>query len=121
MRYLAITVACLLLASCDLLGPTACSKDGRFGIFLIASDSVTGQLVTDPAGRATASDGAYVETQPMAISDFYFALNRPGTYSVTIEATAYETWLRDRIVVKRGRDGCSVETVRMEARLQPRS
>lgn len=64
------------------------------------------------------TDGPYREVmEPIGPGGLWGAPERPGTYDVEITADGYRTWNRQGVEVKMDRDGCHVETVRLDARM----
>jgi hypothetical protein len=113
-----------ILALCaGCIGPFApCSGVGNFGVLVTVVDSATGK---PPSSRPTLiiTEGAtYADTalgttnSPILIPA---ALERPGTYSLTVTADGYRPWTRDGVRVREGGRCDDIQTVRLTARLQP--
>ncbi len=109
----------------DILdGGRACTAEFRFGIVVRVVDSVSS---ADAAAGATVviRDGAYVDSLPAPPdqsfpgASFAGAGERAGTYTVTVTKAGYRPWARNGVVVTRNE--CHVNTVQLEARLQPAS
>lgn len=117
-----------LAATCGTFVASACSSpvcpDEVYpGIVVSVIDSVTGEPAAAGA-TGMVVDGSYSELMSAhridgngKILSLAAATGREGTYSVTIEKPGYETWFLDGIQVSEGL--CSVETVELNARLQP--
>jgi hypothetical protein len=120
-------LTCLpVLALCaGCIGPFApCSGVGNFGVLVTVVDSTTGGppssrpslIITEGAAYAdTASGTAPGEASPVLIPA---ALERPGTYSLTVTAAGYRRWTRDGVRVREGGRCDDIQTVRATARLQ---
>lgn len=123
-------ISTLLLLTC-LLALTGCgSSDGVLcgdhverGIVVAVYDAQThAPIAKDAVG--TIEDGSYMETLTPAGGDSQGnlisiggAFERPGTYTVRIEKSGYQTWEKKNVRVTKG--VCNVNTVTLEADLQP--
>ena len=120
-RLSIIVGAAAIIAGCNpFSGP--CTTDIRWGIVVEVRNAVTGESLADGA-RLIVRDGDYVETvdgPPVpGFPELRAAGERAGTYDVTIQKAGYQDWTRTGIRVRD--QGCHVETVRLDARLQPTS
>ncbi|MCY3545362.1 MAG: hypothetical protein OXH49_00635 [Gemmatimonadetes bacterium] len=115
MRRFAIVLSALLVHGCDLFPIGVCTDELVYGIQVTVRDSMTGELLNvDPTGVLT--DGVYRETmEPVGTSTLWGAPERPGTYDIEITAEGYRTWTRQGVEVELERNGCHVETVKLEA------
>ena len=105
-------------AGCKLLdGPSNCIDDPRAAISLWVLDSITGEFAGSGA-RAIASDGEYADTSfaDETIFPYFMARNRPGTYTLVVEKSGYQTWTRSGITAPGY--GCHVQGVVVTALLQ---
>ena len=116
----------VLVSGCDVLMPKDCTLMVHPGIVVTVRDSVAQTPVRGPV-TVIARDGAFADTavlvnqnsQDPATVDFgpfSLALERPGTYEVTVEAQGYRRWQRAGVRVRR--DDCHVRTVSLLALLQ---
>lgn len=120
-----VTTIALLLASLSAgsgcaLAPENCTAHYRFGLTVLVRDSSTASPAGDGA-IVTAQDGSYVETLtafPGAWDSVTFvgAGERPGRYAISVSKPGYRSWVRRGVRV--GEDGCHVQGVTIEARLQ---
>jgi hypothetical protein len=119
VAYLSVLALC---AGC--IGPFApCSGAGNFGLYVTVVDSTTGG---PPSSRPTliVVDGTFADTtvgSPSGdgrVSVMPAALERPGTYSLTVTAAGYRRWTRDGVRVREGGRCDDIQTVRPTARLQ---
>ena len=122
-RILRLAPLLVLLAGCDILDPGDCVAIGSFALNVIVKDSITGG--TPPTEtRVIARDGEYADTLLMGVpntagTSFPLAVERTGSYVVTVEAPGYRTWSRANVVVTRSSGHCSkLQTVTLLARLQ---
>ena len=96
---------------------------GVFALNVIAQDSVTNGA-PPPNTRVIARDGAFADTVVGGIPDpsgaaFALAVERPGSYVVTVEAPGYRVWSRSGVEVTRSSKKChQIQTVTLLARLQ---
>lgn len=107
----------LAAAACDddPLGPV-CTAEAVFGINLTVHDGTGGPAAEGALGVAI--DGAYADTlmvlSPSAIAG---AVERPGTYDITVSKFGYASWSATNVTV--AEDECHVIPVSMEANLIP--
>ncbi len=111
----------LSLGGCRFLD-TSCGQDiERPGIVVAIGYALTGQPPNVPM-TVTFVEGTYVERLPLTPGSYPTPLTiggageRPGTYTVTIDATGYRTWMRSNVRVRDGT--CHVETTRLDAALE---
>ena len=113
-----VLTASLAVGACDG-DPVACTEQAVAAIEVSVRDSTSGA----PAGRGArivAKDGAYADTSRATASydgPYPLALERSGTYTVTVEQQGYRTWSQSGVSVSR--DRCHVRTATLTARLQP--
>lgn len=113
-----------LLAGCrQVLNPTLCTTDFRFGIGVQVQDSVTGAWIASGA-TLVARDGTYADTvsEPFGRSDaddapLATAGERAGSYDLVVRREGYRPWSTTGVKVER--DECHVHPVRLLARMQP--
>ena len=106
------------VAACgQLIGPT-CSAEAKPAIVVEVRDSLTNAAAGNGA-RVIARDGAFADTAgtfaPLE-GPVLLALEREGTYTVTVEREGYRLWTRTGVRVTA--DECHVRTVSLTARLQ---
>jgi len=123
-----VRLTCLsVLALCaGCVGPFApCSDVGNFAVIVTVVDSTTGG---PPSSQPTLVivDGTFADTLvgPVVpgqspVSVIAAAVERPGTYSLTVTAAGYRRWMRDGVQAREGGRCDELETVRLTARLQP--
>lgn len=109
----------VVMAACDGDPIVACTQQAVPGIAVSVQDSVSGA----PAGRGAriiAKDGAFADTARATSTydgPYPLAVERSGTYTVTVEQQGYRAWSRSGVSVTR--DQCHVRTAAVTARLQP--
>lgn len=117
-RVAASALVSLALSGCDLL-PTSCTLEFRYGLVVVVRDSATSEPAGDGA-TVTAQDGTYMETLKAFVLDsarFLGAGERGGVYTIRVTRPGNATWSRTGVRVEE--DRCHVESVEVEARLQP--
>jgi hypothetical protein len=102
-----------------------CTEELRAGLVVEVRDAPTGLPAADGAtGEIT--DGGYTETllleggmlmPPNPALQLVGAWERPGIYNVSIAKAGYRFWRQPSVVVTA--DSCHVETVRIQAALEP--
>ncbi len=107
------------------LASPACSEPGctlelRFGIVVEVLDASSGEFMADVT-RGVARDGAYEDSLSAfhgsgSSTTLQGAEERPGIYSVHLEADGYLDW--DTTGVRVPDDGCHVRTATFTARLE---
>jgi hypothetical protein len=113
----------LVLAGCSRDDVEMCTMELRPSIDVEVRDSVTGAPIAAQAS-AVARWKAFVDTLHPARVEGGATISlagipdRPGRYTLTIEAPGYQTWEKTGVVVRKGK--CHVETVKLVARLQPK-
>lgn len=112
-------VTCLLataMSACRTFDqPTNCTDEWRPGIAVQVRDSLT-NASPGLGSLVVATDAAYADTSIGQISGVYYVTHeRPGTYTVTVAHTGYQTWTRGGVTVTK--DQCHVTTVPLTARL----
>ena len=123
LRVLLPTNLLVLCMGCDIIDPGDCVAIAGFALNVIVQDSVSGG--PPPSGtRVIARDGTYADSMTAGVpgatgSAFPLAVERPGSYVVTVEAEGYRLWSRSEINVERSADKChQIQTVTVLARLQ---
>lgn len=105
------------LAACDdeALGPV-CTAEAVFGINLTVLDGTGGPAAEGALGIA--DDGSHADTLlVLDASTMAGAVERPGTYDITISKFGYMTWSAENVTVAAGE--CHVVPVSMDAALIP--
>lgn len=105
------------LSGCDILDPGACTTDVHPGIVVQVRDAATQEPAVSGA-TGVISDGSYTEElQSLSVNllELVGALERAGTYTVTIDKPGYQQWKQERVRVRDGR--CHVQTVTLQANL----
>lgn len=115
-----IAVLAALVTACGGDEVVVCTAEARSGLAVTVRDSVSGSPVTNGAD-VVAREGAYADTARaslIASGVYSLAVERAGTYEVTVDHPAYRQWRRTGVTV--ARDECHVLTVSLLARMQPR-
>jgi hypothetical protein len=113
-----VLAATIMVSACDG-DPVACNQQAVPAISVSVQDSASGT----PAGRGAriiAKDGAFADTARATASydgPYPLALERRGTYTVTVEQQGYRTWSQSGVSVSQ--DRCHVRTAALTAKLQP--
>jgi len=113
------------LANCGILygsGRESCSASVEPAVVVEIRDARTGVPLAGSA-RGVVRDGAYVDSlrphggagTPYVLMSRAAAKERPGTYSVNVQAPGYQVWTLDGVVVSS--DQCHVRTRRLRAEL----
>lgn len=115
-----LLLAAPLLTSCT---DGACTLDVLPAVVVEIRDAVTGSPIAELA-RGSVRDGSYVDSlRPEGSSldgvllSRAGAIEREGTYAVEVVHDGYVTWQRPGVRV--GGDDCHVETVTLQANLDP--
>ena len=120
MKYVSLILVCLLLFSCknkdDDTGPTDCTDIFVFGLTVQVRDANTGGIILNNIS-VTARDGSYVEELVFSFDSFIGAGERPGNYTLTVEADGYVTLVTPVIQVEA--DECHVINQLVELVLEP--
>lgn len=120
LRHPVVLISALAasLAACDAFTPQpVCTLEARAGIALEVRDSVTNAHVGG-GSLIVASEGSYADTVNTTVNRAIYglAIERAGTYTVSVEKSGYQPWSRAGVQVTRGE--CHVNTVNLTARLQ---
>jgi hypothetical protein len=96
-----------------------CDTYAAAGIVVALRDSASGRPWTDSV-RVVATDGAFADTARHIGPEGNAALayERPGRYTVTVEAPGTRGWRREGVRVRK--DGCHVQSTHLTALLQRR-
>jgi len=117
---LVILALATLMAACGDDDLIACTAEARSGLAVTVRDSVSGSPLTSGV-EVVARDGEYADTARSSLiagGIYSLAVERAGTYEVTVHHPAYAEWHRTGVTVTR--DECHVQTVGLLARMQPR-
>ena len=102
------------------LGPKdgqVCTEVYVYGVTVNVTDAQTGAAIE--GATLTLHDGNYVEVmQPFPSGGYVGAGERPGTYTLTVEAAGYQTVVIDSIIIQS--DPCHVIPVTKSVTLQPK-
>jgi len=118
MRLLLVCSSALLIAGCDPFFPSDCTVEETPAVKVtvrtdgVLPDSVSGVL--SEGTHAEALDSYRSSAGTHTLTGGY---ERPGTYSLRVEAAGYRTWSRDGVRVRGG--DCGPQTVRLTAELDP--
>ena len=122
LRALVPGVALLLVSTaCELITGQVCTTIAIPAVTVDILDSLSGALLPTES-IAYARDGGFVDSTvvPPPRPGFVFqpaalAIERPGTYEVTVRSTGYRDWRQSGVRVRD--DGCHPRTARLVARL----
>lgn len=120
-RAIAFIMVTAASAGCGGTGSTGveCTDDARYGLRVNVFDDATGSPVMT-AGKVTIDEGSYHEESTGLLYNgnpptYMLAMERAGTYTVTVVVDGYQRWQRTNVVVRR--DQCHVELTLVAARL----
>jgi hypothetical protein len=124
MRRVLLTlgIAGVCSACNESLDGIACDDVGYYALNVAVSDSASGALITTDSIVAKATEGAYVDSMRIVGASrtiefpLSLAVERAGTYRVSVAARGYAPWVRDGVRVDR--DLCHVIPVSVAARLR---
>ncbi|MEL6812197.1 MAG: hypothetical protein AAFP76_12775 [Bacteroidota bacterium] len=122
MKFWALMIlSCLTLISCksddDVTDDQViCTTEFVFGLLVQVRDANTGGIVLNDI-TVTATDGDYSEELTFSFDTFFGAGERPGNYTITVEAEGYLTLISN--VIEVGADECHVITERVELEIEP--
>ena len=115
------------LGACDRASaPTACTPNLEFGLRVTVVDALTNAppasatLIARTA-MATDSVGPVSPFQPVSpgvVLVLSAALEREGTYDLTVRSPGYRDWVRTGVRVEMEANSCHVRTVSITARLE---
>ena len=113
----------VVVSGCGILSPGDCVAIGRSALHVIVSDSTTGAAPVNEV-RVIARDGEYADSANIGAPhasglSFSLAVEREGTYLLTVDATGYRSWAKAGITVGRSSDKCQyLQSKTVLARLQ---
>jgi len=120
MKFVIPILVFLLLVSCknkdDDTEPINCTDIFIFGLTVQVRDINTGGIILNNIS-VTATDGSYSEELAFSFDSFFGAGERPGDYTLTVEADGYLTLITPVIVV--GADECHVINESVDLVLEP--
>jgi hypothetical protein len=120
MKYVIPILIFLLVVSCknqdDDTGSLNCTEIFVFGLTVQVRDINTGGIILDNIS-VTATDGSYSEELAFSFDNFFGAGERPGNYTLTVEADGYLTLVTP--VIQVDADECHVITELVEIQLKP--
>jgi len=103
----------VILPSCDIVGKV-CTTEFVYGISVTVLDSISGAGVFEGL-HGYLLQPSYSEEMEVHGNDLVGAGERAGIYSVVVDASGYEPWVRTAVNVRQG--DCHVVPVRLEALL----
>lgn len=116
-KLIAVALVTLLASGCSLITSSDCISIGVSGLSITVLDRRTSQT---PSGTVvTVTDGDYRETLTKVGEVFRGAMERPGSYSITVEAPGYVRWTRENVRVVRSGDCDYLQPVSLLSELQP--
>jgi len=120
MKHVSFLLICLLFISCksndDDTDPLNCTDILVFGLTVQVRDIDTGGIILNNIS-VTAVDGSYVEELTFSFDSFIGAGERPGNYTLTVEADGYLTLVTP--VIQVDADECHVIGEFVELQLEP--
>lgn len=123
MRMMAAAVLAVCSLGCDALVGTDCHTGISPAIVVEIVDAESG-LPAAAEARGTVQDGTYSDSLTAYASradgtliSRQAAIGRPGEYLVEISHPGYASWAAGPVRVLKG--GCTVQTVTMQAELEP--
>jgi hypothetical protein len=116
----------MMLAAISVTGcrsePTVCTAEPQFAVVVRVRDAATGEpaafgatLVVREGQYADSATGVYTGPDQQGAAFIGAAVERSGTYDVTVRKTGYQTWTRTQIAVGVGK--CGVSTVELPVML----
>lgn len=112
-----LAVASVLVTACsDPTDQIACTAEFVYGIRVEAVDAVTRSPVTEGLAGTT-TRGSVAAPMEVAYNFLLGAGETPGTFTVAVSATGYDSWTRTDVVVDA--NVCHVIPVLFTAELQP--
>jgi hypothetical protein len=108
-----------ILSGCDIMDPGVCTTDVQPAIVVQVRDAAT-QAPAAAGATGVLNDGSFTDAmQPADLSEntleLFGALERPGTYTVTVDKPGYQQWKQERVRVRDA--SCHVQTVTLQANL----
>ena len=123
-RHAALVACSATLASCGGWGGgSSCDLSIEPGVIVEIRDAITGVPLAANA-RGVVREGAYTDSlrayetkgsAPNALVSRAAAYERPGTYSIEVDAPGHQSWRVDDVRVSKGE--CHVRTRRLTATL----
>lgn len=126
VRVYAIGAAVAVVTACSsgATQPGGCSPESLRPAIVVQVAAASGPAIRDTLSKGAVRDGDYVDSlrriQAPAggLASLGAAVNRPGTYDVTVEHPGYEPWEKDSVFV--AGDSCGIkQSVNLVAALQP--
>ena len=117
--YCVVSVAlvAVVASGCPLITSSDCVSIGVPGIQISVLDKRTNQI---PSGTVvTVTDGDYRETLTLSGRVYVGAAERPGAYSIVVEAPGYARWTRENVSVVRSGSCKYLQPVTLTSELQP--
>lgn len=112
-----LTIVAIVSSACSFITKGDCVAVGVSGIRVTVLDQRTRQ---SPSGATvTLADGDYRETLMGSGGVYSGAVERPGTYSITVEAPGYARWTRENVRVVRSGSCDYLKSVAVTSDLQP--
>lgn len=100
---------------CDEPVDVVCTEELRPALIVTALDSVSEAPVSNAI--MSVRDGTFVDTLDVYGNKGYGPSERPGRYTVNVQAATYQSWTTSNVEVTA--DVCHVITVELTAKLQP--
>lgn len=126
VRVCAMVAAICAVTACssDATQPGGCSPESLRPAIVVQVVAASGPAISDTLSKGAVRDGDYVDSlRPIqgtvgGIVSLGAAVNRPGTYDVTVEHPGYLPFEKDGVVVQG--DSCGIkQSVTVVASLQP--
>ena len=117
---LLISAFFVALSGCGLFDDEVCPSVGIDGILVKVLDSQSGEGLQE--FYVVAREGVFIDSMyvsNLGTSEVGLVPERPGAYRVTVGSPGYNIWQLEGVRVVKA--GCNVETVLLEARLEPQN
>ncbi len=116
---LLLTFGAILLVACGSSTAVNCSTIANFGLEVTVVDAST-QVAAPGVPSLTVTEGSYTETYAApnatgSVPTFHAAVERPGTYALTVTLSGYRPFTRSGLVVSKGGACNQVQTVAVKA------
>ncbi len=95
-----------------------CAEEAIIGLSIQVRDASTNGIILNSI-EVTATDGDYTEDLVFQFDTWFGAVEREGSYVITVIASGYDNLTSDTIVVGKTDDDCHVITEVREFRLNP--
>lgn len=122
--YAIVAAVCAVTACSDSTQPGGCSPETLRPAIVVHVVAASGPPISDTLTKGAVRDGDYIDSlKPIqgtvgGIISLGAAVNRPGTYDVTVEHPGYLPFEKDSVVVQG--DSCGIkQSVTVVASMRP--